>query len=267
MNEMISPDWTDIGPKLGDPFTPNEIDWKPGATTQDKTRAMALAYLNARAVMDRLDAVVGPGNWNDSYRVLPDGEHVECTLTIFGVSKSDVGEPPGSDFADKMKSAYSDALKRAAVKFGIGRYLYRLEGQWVSYDQERKQLSEVPRLPAWALPEGMETIVSNKAPKDSPLSDNGNEPDLSATCDEERVDKWRERMAKNNKPTVGFLGSILANACPGRFSHEKHAVNWIHKHTGFKNNEQLDTDAALEIFDTATDDALAAVEGERNDGH
>ena len=37
-----------------------------------------------------------------------------------------------------MKAAFSDALKRAAVKLGVGRYLYRLGGQWVDYDEKAK---------------------------------------------------------------------------------------------------------------------------------
>lgn len=170
----ISKSWQQIGEELAYPFAPSEIDWKPGSVTRDKTKALALAYLNARSVMDRLDSVVGPGNWQDSYRIVADGNHVECTLTIDGVSKSDVGEPSGSDFADKVKGAYSDSLKRAAVKFGVGRYLYRLDGQWVDYDAQRKQLTRIPTLPAWALPEGV-----SEEPSDNGQS-NGNGKKLMA---------------------------------------------------------------------------------------
>jgi hypothetical protein len=35
----------------------------------------------------------------------------------------------------------------AAVKFGVGRYLYRLLSQWVDYDPQRKQFKQTPRLP------------------------------------------------------------------------------------------------------------------------
>jgi len=48
------------------------------------------------------------------------------------ISKTDVGSPSEQpDVGDRLKAAFSDALKRAAVKFGIGRYLYRLSAQWV----------------------------------------------------------------------------------------------------------------------------------------
>ena len=77
---------------------------------------------------------------------------VECTLTVCGVSKTDVGT--SGESADAAKAAYSDALKRAAVKFGIGRYLYALPKQWVNYDEQKKQLAQIPTLPKWATPNG-----------------------------------------------------------------------------------------------------------------
>jgi hypothetical protein len=71
---------------------------------------------------------------------------VKCRLTVLGVSKEDVGE------GDSLKAAFSDALKRAAVKFGVGRYLYRLEKQWVDYDPEKGRFTP-PTLPE---PEALE---------------------------------------------------------------------------------------------------------------
>jgi len=71
---------------------------------------------------------------------------VECTLTVLGVSKVDVG------FGEDAKAAFSDAFKRVGVKFGIARYLYDLPKVWVDYDAQRKILVETPTLPAWAMP-------------------------------------------------------------------------------------------------------------------
>ena len=51
-----------------------------------------------------------------------------------------------------LGAAVSDALKRAAVKFGVGRYIYRLDQQWVDYDAKAKKIVGTPRLPDWALP-------------------------------------------------------------------------------------------------------------------
>ncbi len=152
----------DIQKRLKAPFPSSWVSWKAQSTNREKTRALAVAYIDARAVMARLDAVVGPGNWSDEYRLIRDETYtvrdangnerrvreveVECRLTVLGVTKVDVGS--GED----AKSAYSDAFKRAAVKFGIGRYLYSLPKMWVDYDPKTRQIVKPPQLPDWALP-------------------------------------------------------------------------------------------------------------------
>jgi hypothetical protein len=137
---------------LAAPFFPADIHWKPQAISGN--RALAVAYLDARAVMDRLDecGLI----WSDSYEVLPGGS-VICRLQVMidghPVVKSDVGSPSEQpDDGDKMKAAFSDALKRAAVKWGIGRYLYRLPKVWCDFNPQKKQLIGQPQLPAWAMP-------------------------------------------------------------------------------------------------------------------
>jgi hypothetical protein len=163
MSQEQGPNWDEIKRQLAAPFHSYYVGWKAQATSKDKTRALAVPYIDARTVMDRLDQVVGPGNWSDTYRLARpvragDGEFaVECTLTLFAVCKSDVGtadEDDDGSQASLSKSAYSDALKRAAVKWGIARYIYRIPKQWVGYDAARKQLAETPDLPSWALPGG-----------------------------------------------------------------------------------------------------------------
>ncbi len=136
------------------PFPVDAIHWKPLAVKGN--RALAAAYLDARAVMQRLDSVFGVGGWKDSY-VITDGGSVVCTLSVKidgeWVQKTDVGSPSEQpDDGDKLKAAFSDALKRAAIKLGIGRYLYRLPSQWVDYDPQRKAFVKTPQLPTWALP-------------------------------------------------------------------------------------------------------------------
>jgi hypothetical protein len=49
------------------PFAAEEIEWRIGSTNADKTKGMALAYMDARAVMDRFDAVCGPDGWQCNY--------------------------------------------------------------------------------------------------------------------------------------------------------------------------------------------------------
>ena len=135
---------------LSAPFTKSDVKWKPQAVKGN--RALAIAYLDARAIQDRLDDVLGVEGWQDDYQILPDGS-VVCKLQVrFAgewICKTDVGSPSEQpDGGDRLKAAFSDSLKRAAVKFGIGRYLYRNPPTWVGYDPVKKQLLETPQIPA-----------------------------------------------------------------------------------------------------------------------
>ena len=67
--------------RLAAPFNPSDLEWRAGATNQDKTQALALAYITSRAVMDRLDEVIGPENWCDEYQPGPDGGLI-CGLSL-----------------------------------------------------------------------------------------------------------------------------------------------------------------------------------------
>lgn len=145
----------DLFARLAEPFNPQDLEWRAGATNSDKTKALALAYITSRAVMDRLDDVVGPQNWRDEYASGPDGG-VICglTLRIDGewITKWDGAE--NTEF-EAIKGGLSDAFKRAGYKWGIGRYLYKLDNVWVPCEQHGKTivLKSTPPLPAWALPD------------------------------------------------------------------------------------------------------------------
>lgn len=149
-------DTKEIAELLAEPFAENEIGFKPQATSKDGNKALACAYIDARNVMDRLDAVVGPENWQDDFTVMPNGNVVcKLSLRIGGewIGKTDVGgESDQKDSGDREKAAFSDALKRAAVKWGIGRYLYNLPAVWCDYDSQKKQFKGTPKLPPEALP-------------------------------------------------------------------------------------------------------------------
>jgi Rad52/22 family double-strand break repair protein len=151
-----SPEVDALQAALKAPFAPEEVEWKPQAVSGG--RALAIAYVDARVIMNRLDLVAGVAGWQDEYEFLPDGSAL-CRLSIRvggeWVVKMDVGGPSDQpDAGDKRKSALSDALKRAAVKWGVGRYLYKLPAQWVDFDPQKKRLLKTPSLPPWALPAG-----------------------------------------------------------------------------------------------------------------
>ena len=137
--------------KLKAPFPANVVHWRPGSVTKDKSKCIALAYLDARDVMKRLDEVCGIGNWKDSYQEFPSGRLI-CTLEI-RIDGEWIGKADGAgDSAiEGAKGGISDAFKRAASRWGIGRYLYYLPTKWVEMDKYNK-IPNPPALPSWALP-------------------------------------------------------------------------------------------------------------------
>lgn len=139
---------------LSAPFRPEAIHWRAqNVTDRNGGSALALAYIDARDVMDRLDEVCGPSGWKDSYIETVKGR-VLCELSILvpelgWVSKSDGA---GDTDVEGEKGAISDALKRAAVKWGIGRYLYDLGNVWAPCElamKDGKPLLNNKNKPTW----------------------------------------------------------------------------------------------------------------------
>jgi hypothetical protein len=154
--------------RLAAPFAPSDIEWKPGAVTNGRgdRKGLAMAYLTSRAVQDRLDAVCGPADWRNEFRpgpALADGRsggvlcglsiRVERSLADGTVVSEWVTKWDGADHTEveAVKGGLSSAMKRAAVQWGIGRYLYDLPAQWVKLD-ERGRFAETPRIPREHLP-------------------------------------------------------------------------------------------------------------------
>lgn len=109
----------EAAPHLRRPFTQQAVKFKVQATwpKDNPTGGLIVAYIDARLAIERLNLVV-PHLWHDEYRAVG-AKQMWCDLTVDGITRSDVGEGEG-------KGLVSDALKRAAVKFGIGVSLYAI---------------------------------------------------------------------------------------------------------------------------------------------
>ena len=144
---------------LKKPFPKDKIHWRVGATTNDKTNGIALAYVDARDVMQRLDEVIGVENWQAEYpfpgccrigirvcrKVDNEGEFCGWVWKANGAGETDV---------EGAKGQYSDAFKRAGVLWGIAQYLYDLPNEWVPIEPSGRsyKLVKPHTLPQWALP-------------------------------------------------------------------------------------------------------------------
>ncbi len=139
METVTHVQWQAIEARLKTPFPPQEVHFRLQGTpreVQGKLHGQVVAYVDARAVMNRLDEVVGPENW--SFRWEPIAV-VNGKVTVAKGSLSLYDLPPKEDVGDSgeiepNKSAVSDALKRAAVLWGIARYLYEREAAWVEVE-------------------------------------------------------------------------------------------------------------------------------------
>lgn len=110
---------------LKDLNTPIKYHWRVQSFSKNKAKCSCVAYVDARDVMSKLDEVVGVGGWQDNYEVV--GDKLMCSLGIRvgkeWVWKQDTGTAGNIEID---KSIISDAFKRAAVKWGVGRFLYDL---------------------------------------------------------------------------------------------------------------------------------------------
>lgn len=178
---------------LSEPFPPEELQWRVEALSKDKRQALVAPNLADRAVLDRLDEAVGIHGWQDSYEVLhlPPPETagnyvVKCRLTVMGISKEDVGE------GDSLEAAFSEALKRAAVKFGVGRFLYRLGKQWVDHDPETGKFN-LPKV-SMAAAEYRSFAPESKAPPPESRAETLTSTTEAKPESQELIDRLIERL-------------------------------------------------------------------------
>jgi len=136
--------------EFGKPFPASDVSWRMQYVDKTKSEGYAVPYLNARAISERLDSVVGQSNWKDDYKMwhcyseeikTRDKEKETksvnsqlCTIYVYDDERNEwIGKTDGAENTDfeSVKGGLSDSFKRAAVKWNIGRYLYGFEPVWV----------------------------------------------------------------------------------------------------------------------------------------
>ena len=169
---------TDIVDKLKAPFDPFDVEWRVqsvGKTQASKLWAIVIPYVTNRAIQERLDEVCGIEGWKNEFSETPNGKGILCGISIkFGttdpewITKWDGAEDTA---VEAVKGGLSSAMKRAAVQWGVGRYLYRLEAVILTpLDKQPANMADYimtpvkiegkktriyfkrPNLPTWALP-------------------------------------------------------------------------------------------------------------------
>jgi hypothetical protein len=126
--------------KLQQPFKLEELEFRIGATTKDKSKCIPLVYVTNRAIQNRLDDIFGPFGWRNEYKEWKGGQLCGISILHEGewITKWDGAE---DSQIESLKGGLSDSMKRCAVQWGIGRYLYNSENIWVPMVNGKMNLS------------------------------------------------------------------------------------------------------------------------------
>ena len=182
-----------IEERLQSPFTADDIEWRvqqAGVSAKGKPYAMVLAYVTNRAIQSRLDDVFGVFGWKNIYNDM-DGKAVECGISVYNPTTCEwVTKYDAADQTDieGTKGGRSNAMKRAAVQLGIGRYLYKLDATFADCSDDAYKFPhrqtfkpksgqpiygswKTPLLPDWALPKLKKTEEQKKEEFSGAMSD------------------------------------------------------------------------------------------------
>lgn len=115
--------------RLEYPFGVEDIEFRVLRTNKAKTEGYIAAYVDSRAIQRRLDEVVGWENWQNYFEVtqsIANGETTfVCKLSIYSTDKGEwltKSNGAGCTDIEPVKGGLSNAFKRAASMWGIGRY-------------------------------------------------------------------------------------------------------------------------------------------------
>lgn len=225
------------------PFAANEVEWRVQrcGVSNGKPWAFVLCYLTNRAIQNRLDEVAGLANWRNEFTKWGEKSTL-CGISIRiggewitkydGASETDI---------EAVKGGFSDSMKRAAVQWGMGRYLYNLTENFAICSFERQNGPEwnratadgkpfywkAPALPDWALPghsdggkapAGMTTGQTQKASPQAPAQpQNGqNQPSPRATAEERAalLVKFMQSLGVQREEIEAAIGARVEEFTP-----------------------------------------------------
>ncbi|MFS0753010.1 Rad52/Rad22 family DNA repair protein [Oceanobacillus sp. 1P07AA] len=250
--EMLSVE--EIQKKLSEPFKADEVEWRVLRTIQAKNSGKCYVfvtpYVQSRAIMIRLDEVVGIGNWENEFKEMHNG--ILCGIKIHFSNGKTLTKWDGADPTDfeSTKGGISNASKRAAVQWGIGRYLYKVNEMMVELHQERKENNMkyhndkrhgikgywyTPQLPQWARVDNGEQqkkpqqqAKGNKNGKQQQRNQTtqvGGNDDISLKDLKEYINKFEMEIGLNKQPD--FVVRIFNKANKSDFE----GINYVRNST------------------------------------
>ena len=142
---MNQKDPRQIQAELAMPFAPEDLEWRLQKVVEAKELGIAVPYVTNRAIMGRLDDVIGPENWYNDFKPWHGANGKEAQLCGISIRYGDgfITKWDGAEDSDiePVKGGLSDSMKRAAVQWGIGRVLYNMGTVLVEVEQRGKSWS------------------------------------------------------------------------------------------------------------------------------
>lgn len=139
---MSQKDPRKIQAELAMPFAPEDLEWRLQKVVEAKEVGIAVPYVTNRAIMGRLDSVVGSENWYNEFRPWHGDGKKQAQLCGISIRYGDsfITKWDGAEDSDiePVKGGLSDSMKRAAVQWGIGRVLYNMDVVFVDVEKRGK---------------------------------------------------------------------------------------------------------------------------------
>jgi len=147
------------------PFDMDLVQWRVTEWSEDGTHGLMMPYADPRAYTDRLNRLFTPAGWTRRYTVQTSAPVqrskrgpaakilVTCEVMIGCIGTNSGTGEEWSDKENALTGAEAQAFKRVLSCFGLGRYLYDVDGDWIEMDQNGVP-KRIPRLPRWATPKG-----------------------------------------------------------------------------------------------------------------
>lgn len=106
------------------PLRAQEVEWRVQSQTKDGQKITVVPYITNRCVMQRFDDQFGWSGWQNEIKEIDGG--FLCTITAILPGGEIVKKTDGASrtAVEPVKGGISDAMKRCAVQFGLGRALY-----------------------------------------------------------------------------------------------------------------------------------------------
>ena len=201
---------------LREPFPVKYLSWTVIATNKDSGDALVSPYVGRHHIMARFDDVLGPMNWQTGVQGQV-GYLIKGIGIRFEKSEEWVWRwEPGVYIAATDKNrrrievlgSATVGLRRAAIEWGVGRYLKFITAQWVPYDAHAKKIREEPRIENitnwWALPYDHPVAAEKWATKNGdPIEDLGKDDDVLEVVEGESKAKHDDKKPAEDEETYG----------------------------------------------------------------